>query len=148
MIRDKIKYYNEYDRLPNDIKKGLEYIFKTDFSKLEDGRHELFGENYINIQTYTTKDDADFEAHREYVDIQYIISGEEQIGVTSYDNCKTTIEYNPLKDIEFLSGEGTYFTLKEGEFMILYPEDAHKPSIKTDVPSTVRKAVAKIKLST
>ena len=32
--------------------------------------------------------------------------------------------------------------------MILYPEDAHKPSIKTDVPSTVRKAVAKIKLST
>ena len=146
MIRDKLKHYKEYERLSDNIKNGLEYLESTDFSKLKDGRYELFGNCYVNIQTYTTKDDADFEAHREFADLQYIISGEEQIGVTDYNNCKTTIDYDPIKDIEFLSGEGAFFTLNEGEFMILYPEDAHKPSIKIDTPKEVRKAVVKIKL--
>lgn len=146
MIRDKLKHYKEYDRLSSSIKKGLEFLEKADFENLQDGRHELSDTDYVNIQTYTTKADADFEAHREYIDIQYIISGQEQIGVTKYENCTTTVQYNMVKDIEFLSGEGIYFPIKEGEFMILYPEDAHKPSISIDTPTEVRKAVVKIKI--
>jgi len=147
MIKDELKKYKNYKNLDNNIKKGLEFLENTDFSALDDGRYELFDDNYVNIQTYNTKEDADFEAHRDYIDIQYIISGEERIGVTSYSSCTTTVPYNKEKDIEFLKGNGKYFELKEGEFMILYPKDAHKPSISIDKSNSVkvRKAVVKIK---
>ncbi|MCM1266250.1 MAG: YhcH/YjgK/YiaL family protein, partial [Candidatus Gastranaerophilales bacterium] len=129
------------------LKAGLDYLTNANFNDIEDGRYLIDGVDlYINIQSYTTKSDADFEAHRDYIDIQYMISGNEKIGVTDYSTCKTTIEYNSEKDIEFLSGNGEYISLNAGEFMILYPKDAHKPSISSDVdnPTNVRKAVVKV----
>jgi len=147
MIKNLLKNINT-DNYSESIKAGLDFLINTDFTKIEDGKHLLKGEDYVNIQTYTTKSDADFEAHRDYIDIQYIISGEETIFVTPYDKCHTTIPYNKEKDIEFLSGEGDGNLIQEGEFMILYPDDAHKPSISADInnPQKVRKAVVKIKI--
>ena len=147
MIKDTLTNISKYNNLSEFLKIGLDYIKNTDFDKLEDGRYSINGEDiYINIQTYKTKENADFEAHRNYIDIQYVISGEEKIGVTDYANCSTTIEYNNDKDIEFLNGVGEYYELKTGDFMILYPTDAHKPSISIDTnnPETVRKAVVKV----
>lgn len=147
MIKDTLTNISKYNNLSEFLKIGLDYIKNTDFNKLEDGRYSINGEDiYINIQTYKTKENADFEAHRNYVDIQYVISGEEKIGVTDYANCNTTVEYNDDKDIEFLNGVGEYYELKTGDFMILYPTDAHKPSISIDTnnPETVRKAVVKV----
>ena len=146
MIKGKLKHYKDIVK-SEPLLRGLDFLSGTDFSNLSDGRYELDGDDYVNIQTYTTKPDADFEAHRDYVDIQYMISGEEMIGVTDYNKCQTTVEYDSEKDIEFLSGEGEYHLMKSGDFMVLYPEDAHKPSISADVdfPSAVRKAVVKVK---
>lgn len=132
------------DKLNKRIIEGLNYLSSTDFVNVEDGRHELTDYMYANIQTYQTKEDALFEAHRDYIDIQYIISGEEKIGVTDYSNCTEAIAYEKEKDIEFLNGEGEYYPLKEGEYMILYPQDAHKPSISLNNQSTVRKVVVKV----
>ena len=132
------------DKLNKRILEGLNYLSSTDFVNVEDGRHELTDYMYANIQTYQTKEDALFEAHRDYIDIQYIISGEEKIGVTDYSNCTEAIAYDKEKDIEFLNGEGEYYPLKEGEYMILYPQDAHKPSISLNNQSTVRKVVVKV----
>lgn len=149
MEKDSLNNINNYTNLPEGIQKGLEYLKNTDFSKIEDGRYLIFGEDiYVNIQSYLTKSDADYEAHRKYIDIQYMISGRENIGVTDYSTCKTTIEYNEDKDIEFLRGNGSFFELKTGEFMILYPKDAHKPSLSLDSanPENVRKAVVKVRI--
>lgn len=134
------------DKLNKRVVDGLNYLKSTDFSKVEDGRHELNENMYVNVQTYQTKDDALFEAHRDYIDIQYIISGEEKIGVTKYSGCTEAIPYDKEKDIEFLNGHGEFYPLLEGEYMILYPEDAHKPSISLNNQSTVRKAVVKVKI--
>jgi YhcH/YjgK/YiaL family protein len=134
------------DRLNKKIIAGLNYLVNTDFSSVEDGRHELNDDIYVNIQTYTTKDDALFEAHKDYIDIQYVISGEEKIGVTNYSECKPNIPYDNQKDIEFLDGEGEYYPLKSGEYMVLYPTDAHKPSITLNKKTTVRKAVVKVRI--
>lgn len=134
------------DKLNKRIVEGLNYLASTDFTKVEDGRHDLTDYLYANIQTYQTKEDALFEAHRDYIDIQYIISGEEKIGVTDYSSCTEAIAYDKEKDIEFLNGEGEYYLLKEGEYMILYPQDAHKPSISLNNQSTVRKVVVKVRI--
>ena len=134
------------DKLNKRIVEGLNYLASTDFTNVEDGRHDLTDYLYANIQTYQTKEDALFEAHRDYIDIQYIISGEEKIGVTDYSSCTEAVAYDKEKDIEFLNGEGEYYPLKEGEYMILYPQDAHKPSISLNNQSTVRKVVVKVRI--
>ena len=134
------------DKLYKRVIDGLDYLTSTDFSKMEDGRHEINEDMYVNVQTYQTKEDALFEAHRDYIDIQYVIDGEEQIGVTDYSSCSESIPYDKEKDIEFLEGNGVFYPLRAGEYMILYPEDAHKPSITLDKQSTVRKAVVKVRV--
>lgn len=132
------------DKLNERVIEGLVYLKSVDFSKIDDGRHEINENMYVNVQTYQTKDDALFEAHRDYIDIQYVIEGEEKIGVTDYSTCSEAVAYDKEKDIEFLNGEGEYYPLRAGEYMVLYPEDAHKPSISLNNQSTVRKAVVKV----
>lgn len=144
MIKDNIKNYKNYTNLDNNLKKWLIFLASCDFSEMSDGRHDIDDKNFINIQTYTTKKSADFEAHRDYIDVQYIIKGKERIGVQPYSVCVSKIPYDKEKDIEFLSGEDNFFDMNEGDFMILYPEDAHKPSIYLGQESEVRKAVLKI----
>lgn len=145
MIKDRIENYKN-TKVEKNIFKGLEFLTSTDFSKLKDGKHIISDDLYVNVQTYKTKQDADFEAHRLYADIQYIISGEEKIGVTNYTDCTTSIPYSAEADIEFLKGNGPFYEMSVGDFMILYPQDAHKPSITINTPTTVRKAVVKVRL--
>ncbi len=134
------------DKLNNRIIEGLEFLSKTDFSKLTDGRHVISDYMYVNVETYQTKSDALYEAHRDYIDIQYIISGKEKIGVTKYSDCTENTPYDKERDIEFLNGEGEFYPMRTGDYMILYPTDAHKPSISLNKQTTVRKAVVKVKL--
>lgn len=145
MIKNNLMNYKESEEFSDNIKKGIEYLINTDFNKVKDGKYVISDDIYVNLQTYVTKTDADFEAHREYSDIQYIICGSEYIGVTEYKNCKTKTPYSKENDIEFLSGEGLYYKMEQGDFMILHPTDAHKPSIMIDKPETVRKAVVKVR---
>lgn len=147
MIKGNISNIENLSNLPEVIINGLNYIKNANFSSLKDGKIFIDGENmFVNIQTYMTKDDANYEAHRKYADIQYIISGSEKIGVTDYKTCSTVIAYDEANDIEFLSVTGNDVVLKEGEFVILYPEDAHKPSISINESTQVRKAVVKVLL--
>ena len=134
------------DKLNKKVVDGLEFLAKTDFSRLEDGRHVINDYMYVNVETYQTKEDALFEAHRDYIDIQYIISGEEKIGVTKYSDCTENTPYDKERDIEFLNGEGEFYPMKTGDYMILYPTDAHKPSISLNEKATVRKAVVKVRV--
>lgn len=134
------------DKLNKRVVEGLEFLAKTDFSKLEDGRHVINDYMYVNVETYQTKEDALFEAHRDYIDIQYIISGEEKIGVTKYSDCKENTPYDKERDIEFLNGKGEFYPMRTGDYMILYPTDAHKPSISLNEKATVRKAVVKVRV--
>ena len=146
VIKDSIDKYVKYCNLSKNIQKGFEFILKTNFENIPDGKYDMSESVYMNVQTYTTKQDADFEAHRIYIDIQYIIDGEENIEVTPYSYCESSIAYDENKDIEFLSGTGKLHNLKKGDFMILFPEDAHKPSLAVNNPQKVRKAVVKVKI--
>lgn len=145
MIKDNIDNARIYMNLSESIKIGLNWIINNDLDKLEDGKYIINDDLYANIQTYKTKDDALFEAHRDYIDIQYMISGNEKCGVCNYKLCNTAVEYNKEKDIEFLSSNETdYYSLKEREFFIFFPNDAHKPSIKDVESEIVKKVVVKV----
>ena len=146
MIKDNISNAEFYTGLSKGIKEGLEWIKNTDLDNIADGRYDLNGINYANVQSYNTKDEALFEAHRNYIDIQYVIKGAEMCGISDYCQAKTEIEYDNQKDIEFLSvNHKDYVTLKEKEFLILFPQDAHQPSMNVDGKrNAVKKVVVKV----
>ena len=150
MIADILKNNHLYESISPRIKKSLEYITKTDFSAMEPGRYELDGSNiFALVQAYDSipREQGKWECHRNYIDIQYIAEGVEQIGVNNIGKMKVTTEYNPEKDIAFLSGDGDYVTFSKGSYGIFFPEDAHQPKIAPgNVPGKVKKVVIKIKV--
>ena len=150
MIADVLKNRQIYAAISPRIKTALEYISKTDFSSMEPGRYELDGSNmFALVQTYDSipKDQGKWECHRNYIDIQYIAEGAEQIGCNNIGKMKITTEYIPEKDIAFLSGEGDFVTYSKGSYGIFFPEDAHMPKVAVNnTPAKVKKVVVKIKV--
>ena len=116
------------------------------------GRYEFGNGLYMNVETYETSkfEDKDFEAHKEYVDVQIVLRGCENIYVarTNDPSFRVTKEYVP--DIMFMDGpvENHPVTLEAGECCVLEPEHAHKPCIRIGryYPEQVIKAVIKIPL--
>lgn len=150
MIIDKLSNKKCYYGLGERIKKAFEYLDSIDPQSIEKGKYLIDGENiYASVQEYDTKlpEDGRWEAHKRYIDIQYIVKGEEKMGYTNVNNIKTTVEYDASKDIFFGEGKGDLFLVKEGNFAIFYPEDAHMPCICNEKPESLKKIVLKILLA-
>ena len=150
MIADILKNKQIYAAISPGIKTALDYIAKTDFSAIDPGRYELDGSNlFVLVQAYDSipKEQGKWECHKNYIDIQYIAEGVEQIGCNNIDKMKVITEYNPEKDIAFLSGEGDFITFSKGSYGIFFPADAHMPKIAVNnIPDKVKKVVVKVKI--
>lgn len=135
---------------PERWQKAFAFLKTEDLSNLATGRYELDGSDlFVNIDGYITKDEevARFEAHRKYADIQYVVSGEERIGITPLEKTTVTIPYNEEKDIVFLETPAFEYRAASPErFFVFFPEDAHCPGVKIMKNSFVRKVVVKVRL--
>ena len=148
MITDKIKNIDLYCSLSDRISKAIKFLKETDFTNLEPQKINIDGENIFAILAeYQTKDiqNCKLEAHRKYIDIQYIISGSELIGYAPLNGQTVIEEYNEDKDVIFFDGETSSIKLDAGMFAVFFPEDLHKPCIQTAGNSeSVQKIVVKI----
>jgi YhcH/YjgK/YiaL family protein len=140
-----------YFKNPERWNKAFAFLKDKDLKTLEVKRHDIDGDNlYVIVSEYTTKNpqDARYEAHKKYIDIQYVITGKELIGfcpITLKD--KVLQEYDPAKDIEFFSvKKESTGQANPSKFFIFFPEDAHMPSLKDGNNSQVKKAVVKLKI--
>jgi len=71
---------------------------------MNEGRYDLGGGVYSTITDYFTKESStvNYEAHRRFIDIQYVSRGMEYIGLTSLNDIISIIQpYDDEKDIEF-----------------------------------------------
>jgi YhcH/YjgK/YiaL family protein len=119
--------------------------------KLEPKRYDIDGDNlYATISEYNTKNEetTKFEAHRKYIDIQYVIKGKEIMNLTPRALVKDVVTpYDSAKDIEFMNVEKMVnHTATPAIFFIFFPTDAHRPGIKDGVNAPVRKIVIKVKV--
>jgi YhcH/YjgK/YiaL family protein len=147
MIFDRIENSHIYENSSPLIKKAFEYLKQTDFSKMENGKHIVDGDALFAIlQEYNTKNDADakLEAHRKYIDVQYIISGEELIGLRPLINQTPCKEYDAENDYVLYDDTCSFIKLNPGQFAVLFPQDLHKPGIKVDGSMKVKKVVMKV----
>ncbi|OFY58105.1 MAG: hypothetical protein A2V50_01595, partial [Bacteroidetes bacterium RBG_19FT_COMBO_42_10] len=131
--------------------KAFAFLKNSDLEKLELKRHEIDGNNvYAPVSEYMTKneEDARYEAHLKYIDIQYVITGKELIGVAPVSDRKDMLEaYNEANDIMFMT-VNTITNLKASpdRFFIFFPDDIHRPGLKDGENSLVRKVVVKVKV--
>lgn len=147
MIYGNINRLEAFGALEPAVRRGLEYVKSHDLSSLEKGSHSIDGDTlYFNIAEYTTapSEEKTFEAHRAYIDVHYMIRGEERIEVAFVSNMKQG-EYEAEGDYLPVSGTAAASAImREGDFLVCYPEDGHKPGVQVDAPVAIRKAILKV----
>lgn len=147
MILDTVENISLYKGLQDRLSTGLDYIANTDFSELEMGKHEIEGDSVFAIlQTYDSKkeEDCKLEAHKKYIDIQYLIVGQEYIGVEPLTQQEVLEDKLQENDVVFYKGTAPKIKLSAGSFMVFFPTDVHAPGIKVNASEKVIKVVVKV----
>jgi len=117
-------------------------------AKLAPGKYPIDGENaYASITDMPTRttDIAKWESHRKYIDLQYVIKGEETIGVCPIAAATVTVPYDEKKDGANYIADGKYYLATPNVFYLFFPSEVHKPNIKVDGYESDKKLVIKIK---
>lgn len=152
MIIDNIKNCEKYESVHEAFKEAFDAIKMLVSEKREIGKYEINDKKvYAMVQEYTSKTEAErkFEAHKKYIDIQFIVNGQEQIQIGDLEGLKNTNEFNLEKDSGLFEAPELYTSavLKSGDFAVIYPNEAHAPGIAlNDTPSNVKKIVVKVLL--
>ncbi len=148
MIVDKLSHASLYYPLSPRLERALRFLEVMDPDTAVEGRHDIAGEQvYALVQEYATKPMASgaWEAHRRYMDVQYVAAGVEQIGYAHVDTLQAG-EYDTERDFLGLTGEGQFLRVPAGFFVILAPHDAHMPGMALDTPAPVKKVVVKVRV--
>jgi YhcH/YjgK/YiaL family protein len=146
MILDTLDNYHLYQSINERIAKGFEFLRNTDFEAIPSGKHDIDGDTiFALVQEYQTKplEECKLESHKKYIDIQYVIRGEEFMGITTKNNQKI-LEVNEDKDYTFYEGSTSLVRVSKGMFTIFFPDDLHQPCVQTESVSEVKKVVIKV----
>ncbi len=143
----------ERSAYPKVIWDALIYLKEHDFSKMPDGNYPM-GDMGITakLQHYSTRpmEECIPEAHEEFIDIQFIVEGEEALGWCPLSpDLVVEHAYDREKDVIFyktLIPESSV-VLFPGSFAVLYPVDVHRPCCALDEPEPVCKVVVKVPVS-
>lgn len=154
MIVTALNNLSQQIALPSVMQKAISYLKTVQAAQLQPGRVEIDSKNvYALIQTYETAlapSEVRLEAHRQYIDLQYIVAGVEVIGWAHIAELQNPTAYDAEKDVWFgtLSRqEMTPVRVAAGQAAIFYPEDAHAPKLAFASPGAVIKVVVKVRVS-
>ncbi len=132
------------------FRQAIEFLRRKDLPDLPDGNVTIDGKRVFAIlQRYRTahQDAPKFEYHRKYIDVQYILSGEEIIGWAPAAEMTPTFDYDDQQDVCFglmEPGKWSAVRVAAGQLAVLWPEDGHAPRLAAGNPCLVRKIVVKI----
>lgn len=151
MLTSNLKLADKYDYLSEKFAKAYEFLRTENLAVLPVGNVEIDGkEIFANVQEYTTMpwEECAFEAHDQYFDIQYVVSGKEMFGYVKREGLKESAPYDAEKDLVFFeepdcSGQ---ILLEAGDLAVVPPEDAHKPRCIAGESCKVKKIVVKVRV--
>ena len=152
MIFDKLENAHLYAGLSEGIAKALEMLKDSSLSEKADGRYDVDGDKlYYMVLRYTTKpvEQGRLEAHKDYIDVQYMASGDEVLGYCPPEGLEVEEPYNEKNDVLFYkeSAKVSMVNLDAGMFCILFPDDTHMPCLEVGKPADVCKVVFKVKIN-
>ena len=148
MIYDKIDNIETYAGISSDILLGLKWLRDVN-SDIANGVYEINPSVKAIVSEYTTKEinGNGYEAHREFIDIQYLSSGVEVVNSLPLEYLNELKAYNKESDAAFYVETGIKpqeLLLGNGYFAILFPQDGHMPQLCVNTPGFVKKVVVKV----
>jgi YhcH/YjgK/YiaL family protein len=147
MIYAKLSEARAYRGIHPALDMALEHMTQEFMENLTDVTQQLDGERvYATRFTYETlpAQETYFEAHRQYLDIHIMVAGQERVEIGHPEEL-TLFEHRD--DFYAYRGQGfASLVLKPGEFLVVFPRDAHRIKMQVDGPETVSKAVFKAKI--
>ena len=145
MILDTLENAAKYAGLKAGISEAFGFLDQPGLAELPDGKHEICGDRVFAIIAHEQgrkSEDGELEGHRKYLDIQYVISGDESMGWHPREGLKNSVDYDAERDLEFFEGDAkSIIRVPPGSFIIFLPTDAHLPLIG-DGP--IHKVVVKV----
>lgn len=148
MIITKKEHLTHYIGIHKNLDTAIHYILNNDLTVIPLGYTPIDEKNvYVNHFTYTTAaiENGFIEAHRDYLDIHVVLTGEEYIGYLDMRDTQELEPYNEVDDFYKVTGRIETFAYGINDNMILtWPEDAHQPKIVVDTPTDVDKLVFKV----
>jgi len=147
---DKVQFAKQYHLNQAAWDKAFAYLKNTDLKTLSNGRHAIDGTNVYAIVTEAPTKDYDktaFESHRKYIDLQYVITGEENMAKAPLASVTVSKPYDEAADIAYYTGEGKKYKVSAGTFMLFFPTDAHRPNITPGGNKVVKKIVIKVNVA-
>ena len=146
MIVDKLHNAESYYDMHPAFEKAFAFLRQDGLAELPVDRYEIDGDRLfcmISKGPGRSRSEAKLEAHREYVDIQYVITGMDEMGFKPTVDCKLIdASYDADKDIEFFKDQPDSWTsVLAGSFVIFFPQDAHAPLVSS---GEIHKAVLKV----
>jgi YhcH/YjgK/YiaL family protein len=146
---DKIEFAKQYHNNKAAWDKAFAFMRDSDLTKLKPGKHVIDGDNVFATITEGPEKDFDktaWESHRKYIDLQYVITGKEKIGVAPVSTATVIKPYNETSDGVNYTANGTFYIADPGTIYLFFPQNAHRPNIKVDGYDVVKKMVIKIKV--
>lgn len=130
------------------FKKLFDYVKSHDLLHEELGKVTINGDDlFINnvAPECVDQENQKLEVHRRYLDVHILLEGKERIGWKPLENCvELEQEYDEVGDCALYNEPASaYVDLLPGQFVVVYPEDAHAPVIGN---GKIRKLIAKVKL--
>ena len=142
-INDLKELKKHFDYLPNE---AIAFVENAD-ENTPCGRYEFGDDCYVNVSEYETKPETKMEGHEKYIDVQYLIFGEEKMLVCDKSALDVEKPYDEENDYAFFFyDKAEEIIYKKGEAIVLYPNDAHSPDRMVKDPVLRKKAVMKIRV--
>jgi len=145
MILDTLGNAAKYAGLKVGISEAFGFLDQPGLAELPDGEYEILGDRVYAIIAHENGrsiSEGKLEGHRKYIDIQYVISGEESMGWKAREGLANSVDYDDEKDLEFFEGDpDSIVRVPPGSFIIFLPTDAHLPLIGN---GPIHKVVVKV----
>lgn len=151
MIVDELSNWAGYANISPRLATAFRYLEEKSWMELPEGEYPIEGRDvFARIMRVEPEpiEGSPFETHYHYVDIHYLVSGEEVLGWAPLPGLVPCKEYNSEKDVIFFHPPRDYvsFKLKPGQFALFLPNDPHSPARCLDKAGEIQKILVKVKL--
>jgi biofilm protein TabA len=147
---DYIAFTTQYHMNPVLWDKAFAFLKNTNLDTLSPGKYPIQGDDlFASVTLSPTKefDKTNWESHKKYIDLQYVIKGKEKIGVAPLASATVTKPYDETKDVANYSTEGVFHLAEPSVFFLFFPTDVHRPNIKVEGVDSDKKIVLKIRVA-
>jgi YhcH/YjgK/YiaL family protein len=147
---DAKQFAEQYFKNKESWDKAFAFLKEHDLQKIEKGKYPVDGDKVTaSVTTDSSKnfEKTTWESHRKFIDLQYVIMGEEKMGVYPVTKAKVTKPYDEKKDVANYTADGKYYAATPASFFLFFPTDAHRPNITPGGNKVVKKIVLKIKVA-